>query len=47
LVTRSPTAPAGAADPAPSAWSLATWLLRLDGDGWLVAAYHDCPEAAR
>jgi uncharacterized protein (TIGR02246 family) len=47
VVTRSATLHAGESEPPPARWSLATWLLRLDGERWLVAAYHDCPEATR
>lgn len=47
IVTRSATVFPGEDEPPVDRWSLATWLLRLDGDQWLVAAYHDCPEVTR
>jgi uncharacterized protein (TIGR02246 family) len=45
VITRSATVPAGDADPAAGAWSIATWALSGRSGRWLVEAYHDCPAA--
>jgi uncharacterized protein (TIGR02246 family) len=45
VITRSATVPAGDADPAADAWSIATWALSGRSGRWLVEAYHDCPAA--
>jgi uncharacterized protein (TIGR02246 family) len=44
VVSDSRTAPADDPDPLAGLREWATWVFVRDGDRWLIAAYHGCPQ---
>lgn len=46
LVSRSGVLLHGEREVPADRWVMATWVLTRRPDGWLVAAYHNCPAAA-